>query len=457
MHELTSTDASAFLTIIKRSLLQNFILIKCASKLFLIHKCMVNSQYKCQCTFKAQLKLATKIKNRQNGNKLVSTCPLVLMLNILFFVEQNRNVKLLFFCLNGKRIKTSVPVLIERLEKKKVCKVIYNGMVHIINDDTVSPSEIQTSVHNLEQYCKVDDFSNGEMPQSIVEYIINQKLDAISILIRNLCWKFQPQPPETILDVPEIFEVNSGLEFLEGDKLVETGIRMYRREVTTRCRNLVEFLEASAKANATPAYILTEKYMSVHASFDILKKIINFQFPSLGDRIKFVSDLFGFINEDINKKKIFALVGPPNSGKTSIAVVTCLLRGPYGTAKGLQKGNDKTTFPFEQLTGNASLFVDEADVGPNFFSALKDLSGGNGGSFNPQKGVKSVWTKPIPIFFTSNDELLAMEEEVWQTRAYYYRFRSIKPSDKIWSSETHEAKIHPMALKKLFQQYKLLK
>lgn len=349
MHELTSTDASAFLSVIKRSLLQNFILIKCGLKLFLIHKCMVSSQYKCQCTFKNQLKLAIKIKNRQNANKLVSTCPLVLMENILYFVDQNRSVKLLYFSLNGKKMKTSIPVLIERLDKVKVSKVIYNGMVHIINDDIVSPTEIQRSVRSLEQFCKVDDFLNGEMPQSIVEYIIEKKLDAISILIRNLCWKFQPQPPETILDVPEVFEVNSGLEFLDGDKLVDMGIRMYRREVTTRCRNLVDFLEASAKVNATPAYILSEKYMSIHASFDVLKKIVNFQFPNLGDRSKFISDLFGFINEDINLlDHQIALVGPPNSGKTFIAVVTCLLRGPYGTAKGLQKGNDKTTFPFEQ-------------------------------------------------------------------------------------------------------------
>lgn len=157
MHELTSTDASAFLSVIKRSLLQNFILIKCGLKLFLIHKCMVSSQYECQCTFKNQLKLAIKIKNRQNANKLVSTCPLVLMENILYFVDQNRSVKLLYFCLNGKRMKTSIPVLIERLDKVKVSKVIYNGMVHIINDDIVSPTEIQRSVRSLEQFCKVDD------------------------------------------------------------------------------------------------------------------------------------------------------------------------------------------------------------------------------------------------------------------------------------------------------------
>lgn len=85
---------------------------------------------------------------------------------------------------------------------------------------------------------------------------------------------------------------------------------------------------------------------------------------------------------------------------------------------------------------------DEADIDEKSHAQVKDLAGGNGGGYLPQKGQPDLWTKHIPMFLTSNnDKLFDMEEEVWSSRAYHYSLRPINTNHDIWTDSARNHKL----------------
>lgn len=148
------------------------------------------------------------------------------------------------------------------------------------------------------------------------------------------------------------------------------------------------------------------------------------------------------------------ILGPANCGKTMIGVALCSLRGPYGTVRACHKGNN---FPFESITNQCSVMIDEADIDEKFHAQVKDLAGGNGGGYLPQKGKQGLWTKNTPMFLTSNkDKLFDMEEEVWSSRSYQYVLQPIKTHHGVWTEKTRNHKLHPWAFRHIFKKHKLL-
>lgn len=116
---------------------------------------------------------------------------------------------------------------------------------------------------------------------------------------------------------------------------------------------------------------------------------LEFQFPDLQKRKKFVKDLFDWLNKSFKKMCMMVLLGPPNAGKTTLMKCLALLAGPYGTIQNSKRVND---FALEQCVNVRSIIVDEAVVDEAFANQLKELCSGTG-NYIRQKGQKGVWSQ----------------------------------------------------------------
>lgn len=115
-------------------------------------------------------------------------------------------------------------------------------------------------------------------------------------------------------------------------------------------------------------------------------------------------------------------------------------------------------FPFESIVDACTVFIDDCGgIGSTFVAAINDQSGGNGGGYVNIKGKEPVWVDALPYLFTSNDtSLFAVEEEVWQSRVYYYHLKNIKTTDGVWTAETLKSKVYPKAWLNIFHKYNLM-
>lgn len=78
-------------------------------------------------------------------------------------------------------------------------------------------------------------------------------------------------------------------------------------------------------------------------------------------------------------------------------------------------------------------------------------------SFFKITGKAAVWVKAMPMMFTSNDvRLFNTDEDVWNSRVYYYQLQSIETKQNVWTDETRNKKLNPLAFVNLFNYYKLL-
>lgn len=156
------------------------------------------------------------------------------------------------------------------------------------------------------------------------------------------------------------------------------------------------------------------------------------------------------------KKCVVALCGEGNSGKSVFAAVCCTLRGPYGTAEGLDNINNN--FPFESIKDCSSVLIDDIDtISTKFISRVKSLTGGSGGAYCPVKGKQAVWVQSMPMFFTSNNPtLFETADPVWNSRCHLYKLDTLPAEFWEGHPEISSKKVHPMALAELFIRYKLM-
>lgn len=61
----------------------------------------------------------------------------------------------------------------------------------------------------------VEMFLAGEIRDPEILELIEKNISKVSILIKDLCWRFQPQPPESLLQIPKIKDTNLGMENID--------------------------------------------------------------------------------------------------------------------------------------------------------------------------------------------------------------------------------------------------
>lgn len=53
----------------------------------------------------------------------------------------------------------------------------------------------------------------------------------MSLAICKLCWRYQPQPPESILHVEDLKEAKIGFEYIaDNNDKITRGVQLYRQE-----------------------------------------------------------------------------------------------------------------------------------------------------------------------------------------------------------------------------------
>lgn len=133
------------------------------------------------------------------------------------------------------------------------------------------------------------------------------------------------------------------------------GIRRYRCEAS-KTTSLIDFLTKQKEMKCQPYYDLNRQYASVYASYEFLKEWLTFQFPNYFDGLLFVKSLWSWINRKDKKRLIFTMVGPTNSGKTSVMEALLYLAGPFGT---IQNSKVSSDFLFEQCINQRTIMMDE--------------------------------------------------------------------------------------------------
>lgn len=175
----------------------------------------------------------------------------------------------------------------------------------VIDDEPQCRTTAQESIHQIVQDIDIEGLLEGHASEVFTKYI-SKSISEISITWKELLWKFQPQPPQSLLFVKELRNLGIGLEYVtENDGEFVTGCTLYSREACF-CDDLYDFLSKSKEHKATPVYIASQKYMTLLDSIEFLMKWLKFQFPKLSDRTQFVTQLFNWINL-IDKKKQFLL------------------------------------------------------------------------------------------------------------------------------------------------------
>lgn len=124
----------------------------------------------------------------------------------------------------------------------------------------------------------VDEIIHGEIPMALAEKL--RELDPVSELVRKLCWRYLPMPPESLLDLELIEEWNIGLQYMSvSNSSEQKGFQQFRRDV--RPMTIQEYLHAQIEYKSTPVYE-SVKYIGKIKSFAFLKRWLNFQFTDPG-------------------------------------------------------------------------------------------------------------------------------------------------------------------------------
>ncbi|XP_055306603.1 uncharacterized protein LOC129570907 [Sitodiplosis mosellana] len=325
-------------------------------------------------------------------------------------------------------------------------------MLMIITKSATRPSDVTHKIKDIEDRINVDEIIEGELPDAIQDFVM-ANYDEVTVLANKLCWRFQPFPPENLLQVPDVKNIPGFSHIDPKSQKFQQGISLYREEMCSL--TLDEFLEKSQEIKATPVYNICTNYMSIADSEKYIYRWLKYQFGTALERKQFITDVYNFITLKNKKKSILALIGDTSSGKTFFATALALLRGSYGTARQFAKDGER--FAMESSVNQPVLFIDEAIITTKVVDELKERTGGDGGYQN-RKGLPAVWVQTQPLILCSNSQLFDMtpsSTNAWSSRCYNYTFKTcdptVVPECDVFNEITREYRLNPRALITMFQ------
>lgn len=105
--------------------------------------------------------------------------------------------------------------------------------------------------------------------------------------------------------------------YIANDPDIANGVLAYRKEVVA-CKTVEEYLKKLEEYRSTPYYDINTSYLDPYSSYKFISAWLKFQFPNQLHRLNFTTKLFKWINKSEKKRTMFVMVGPPDSGKTTI-------------------------------------------------------------------------------------------------------------------------------------------
>lgn len=193
----------------------------------------------------------------------------------------------------------------------------------------------------------------------------------------------------------------------------------------------------------SPAGRVDEYYMSISESFDILEKLLFFQFDDDIEQVSsFVVNLFNVIDKKVPKKNTIFVLSEPNAGKNfffDTFIHYCINFGQMGNF------NRYCTFPLMECVDKRIILWNEPVMEPSATETLKCILGGDTCNAKVKFQGDAVITR-TPVIVLSNNDVFP-KDKAFRSRMYSYRWRSCDMLRNI------NKKPHPLCVYKFYSKY----
>lgn len=185
-------------------------------------------------------------------------------------------------------------------------------------------------------------------------------------------------------------------------------------------------------------------YYNVEDSFEIMEKILDYQFN--GDEnliLNFVTTLYNILERSVPKLNTILVHSPPSAGKNFF--FDCVL--DYMLVKGnLGNPNKNNLFAYMECVGKRVLLWNEPNYEKSEIENLKMLLGGDVFSVRV-KNKEDAAVCRTPVIILTNNVISVMNDNAFKDRIAQYKWRSM------FALKEYNKKPHPMVVEELFKKY----
>lgn len=215
--------------------------------------------------------------------------------------------------------------------------------------------------------------------------------------------------------------------------------------------SIIDFMEHLAEKDGSQ-YLFREcdtfQYMSIAESLEWLKKWLKYQYGIQGWTAH-VKDIWMWLVRTQMKKGVFEVIGPPNSGKSSVYGALLSLFVSVGYCR----PNKDCQFNWDHVIGKVIICAEECNIGPKDTETrefLKDALAANPAILR-RKGQPQITMDARPWLFLTNWDNFESEktgnDNPFNSRLYRYRVKQFNG----WV--LNQPNIHPYAWLRLLQEF----
>lgn len=90
---------------------------------------------------------------------------------------------------------------------------IADQLNNVIHQFVVEKSHAQKKFERMTREVDLEKFLNGDPDTEFDDLLLDVSKNAL--LFKELCWKYQPQPPDSILNIRELRNLEMGFEYIQ--------------------------------------------------------------------------------------------------------------------------------------------------------------------------------------------------------------------------------------------------
>nr|QTE04120.1 MAG: nonstructural protein [Emberiza tristrami ambidensovirus] len=282
--------------------------------------------------------------------------------------------------------------------------------------------------------------------QRVREEAVQQKYETIEFMINTY-------PCSPITALPDSREwLEHGLKYVRADDAVfKDVVDSFQKKICYW--SLSDFNEFYSSNRCFPNFAagympVSLKYLSMMESFEIVNKLLHFQFNNDEDNVKlFLRSFYDIIERKIPKRNCLLICGPSQSGKSFFMdIFTSYLMnfGQFGRAC-----NRYNQFCFQDGYGKRIIIWDEPSYEGSAIEDMKKILGGGDATVR----VKFKPDMPLyrtPIIILTNNRISIMDNPHFAQRIIKYEWR---PCDLL---EHVDRLPNPLIAYKLFEHYNII-
>lgn len=265
--------------------------------------------------------------------------------------------------------------------------------------------------------------------------------------INGLLWTFVPFPATDLYQVPDV--ANSMYKYISAN-LPEYQIALQRFNCDFDVMLISDLYAHLKSRKCKPVFNVKKEYLSKDESVSLIKNWLAFQFDNDAVRVTdFLVAIYAILTQSCDAKLNGIWVqGPASSGKSFTFSALAELHVRVAHVDIL---DDKYAFNFQCCANKKIVFMDEACLPNSLRHVFLKLLSGIPMSVNV-KNATAQFTNRMPILMLSNNDVVDMRENVWNTRIFHTQVKSLPAA---WPKQ--EKAIFPLAWLDVFEEYGVMK